>query len=165
MAFLHNENQDLMADDSLCQSVGHGQPLLGNCIKFRPLSWYHMELHMCISVKCPRKEWVWFWEQIMFCRHANCKAQSFLGPKSKFSVNSTLCSCVIFFSSFIPPFLSLPASHWEVKVINILIFDRMDWFILALKETDCGPSSFQYLQQLQQRLTVSCISFSCGCSI
>lgn len=38
MTFLHYENQDLMADDNLCHGVDHGPPLLGSCIKYRPLS-------------------------------------------------------------------------------------------------------------------------------
>lgn len=69
-AFLHYENQDLMANNlcNLCQSVDYGPPLFGSCIKFRPLSWCNLKLHMCIYVKCPRKEWAWFWEPIYVLR-------------------------------------------------------------------------------------------------
>lgn len=126
MTFLHYENQDLMANDNFVRVWTMDHLCLRTALSSGPCLDVTWSCTCAYVLNAPGKCGHGSGDQFLFCRYTNCKAQIFLGPKSKFSDNSTLCSCVIFFSSFIPPFLSLPASCWEFQVISILIFDRMD---------------------------------------
>lgn len=110
MTFPSYENQDIIQNDDWCQGVEHESfhLCLRAALSSGPCPCVPPKLHMCIRVKWPMKGWVSSGNWVMFCRYSSCKAQSFLGPNSKFSGNgmlSLVCSCVIFVSSIHPPFI------------------------------------------------------------